>query len=132
MYTEYMQNYLIILGALLLIDLSWIGLVASSFYKKHLGYIMGSQFAATPALIFYALYAYGVLYFAVQPALAAGSWSVAAGRGALLGLIAYGTYDLTNHATIARWPAVVTVVDMGWGLVVTALVSTIAYLIASR
>lgn len=127
-----MKTYITILVSLLGIDLIWIGLVAKNFYQKHIGFIMADKFSITPAIIFYALYAFGIMYFVVNPALASKSLSSAAFRGALLGLLAYGAYDLTNQATLANWPLKVTIVDMLWGMVVTALVSTIAYLVISK
>lgn len=127
-----MKTYITILISLLALDIAWIGFVAKSFYQKNLGFIMADKFAIIPAIIFYILYAFGIMYFVVNPALAAKSLSSAVFRGALLGLMAYGAYDLTNHATLAKWPLKVTVIDMAWGVFVTALVSTIAYLIISK
>jgi uncharacterized membrane protein len=46
--------------------------------------------------------------------------------GALLGLVAYGTYDFTNQATLKNWPVIVTVVDLIWGAVITGSVSMLA------
>jgi uncharacterized membrane protein len=127
-----MKTYITILISLVGIDIIWIGVVAKNFYQKHIGFIMADKFTITPAIIFYALYAFGIMYFVVSPALAAKSLSSAVFRGALLGLLAYGAYDLTNQATLANWPLKVTIVDMLWGMVVTALVSTIAYLVISK
>ena len=62
------------------------------------------QFALLPALLFYLLYLMGVVVFVVVPAWAAPGPQAAAGRGALFGLIAYATYDLTNQATLVGWP----------------------------
>lgn len=127
-----MKTYITILISLLVLDIAWIGFVAKNFYQKHIGFIMAEKFALAPAVIFYALYTFGIMYFVVNPALAAKSLSNAVFRGALLGLLAYSAYDLTNHATLAKWPLKVTIVDMLWGTVLTALVSVIAYLIISK
>jgi uncharacterized membrane protein len=54
------------------------------------------------------------------------------GTGALFGLVAYRTYDLTNQATLRDWPVWLTVLDMGWGTVLTAVAATLAHAIASR
>ena len=54
-----------------------------------------------------------------------GSITRAAGRGALLGLVAYATYDLTNQATLAIWSPRVTAFDLAWGTTLTALASLI-------
>jgi uncharacterized membrane protein len=127
-----MKQYFTVLISLVVIDLIWLSVVAKSFYQKYLGYIFAEKFALWPAVIFYALYAFGLVFFVINPALESKSVMVAVLRGALFGLIAYATYDLTNQATIAKWPMIVTVVDLAWGIFVTALVSGITYLVVSR
>ena len=124
-----MKQYLVILVSFLALDGLWLGVIMKSFYRKHLGFLFADSFAFVPAGIFYLLYGFGVWFFVVSPALASGSPALVLGRGALLGLIVYAAYDLTNQATIARWPVLVTLTDMAWGAVVTAVVSLIAYLI---
>jgi uncharacterized membrane protein len=74
------------------------------------------------AIAFYLLYAAGVTYFVTNPAIAEDRPISGLLKGAFLGLIAYGTYDLTNQATIEGWPPLLTVVDLVWGTVMTALV----------
>ncbi|MEX0916555.1 MAG: DUF2177 family protein, partial [Candidatus Spechtbacterales bacterium] len=49
--------------------------------------------------------------------------------GALLGIVAYGTYDLTNQATLKNWPAIVSVVDIVWGAVLTGIAGLVAVLV---
>ena len=85
----------------------------------------------TPALFFYPIYVLATLLLAVLPAVASGSWLEALWRGAVLGLAAYSAYDLTNQATLAGWPTKITLVDIFWGLSVTAITSVIAYFIIS-
>lgn len=127
-----MKTYLITLLSLVLLDGVWLGAMAKSFYKKHLGYLFADQVLIWPAVFFYIMYALGIVYFVVNPALEARSLYLAIYRGAFLGLLAYGAYDLTNQATIAKWPIIVTFADMAWGVFVTALASTIVYSIVSR
>ena len=119
--------YLATLFPLVALDAIWIMTIAKGFYATRMGFLFSKTINFAPILFFYPLYALAVLVLAVLPAVAAGSWVVALWRGALLGLAAYGAYDLTNHATIAGWPKIMTFVDMGWGMAVTAAVSVIAY-----
>jgi len=79
------------------------------------------------AALFYSLYLVGVLVFVVLPALEAESLVHAAGLGALFGLIAYATFDLTCYALFQGFPTVVVAVDLVWGTVLTASVSAIGY-----
>ena len=74
----------------------------------------------------------GLLVFALLPDLRARRGRTAAALGALLGLVAYGTYDLSNYATLQAWPAALTVIDMAWGAVLSAMSATAGYLAASR
>lgn len=110
----------------IVIDGLWLGLVARAFYRRHLGYLMAEKPNWAAAGIFYAIYAVGLTVFAVIPGTDAGSALEALWRGALFGLVAYATYDLTNHATVRDWPAIVTVVDLAWGTTLSASVAFVA------
>jgi uncharacterized membrane protein len=120
--------YLITLAVFFLIDMVWLGVVAKTFYRKHLGYLMAPKIVWPAAILFYLLFIAGLLVFAVRPALAAGAPSRALLLGAFLGLVSYATYDLTNLATFKDWPAVVTVVDLVWGTVLGGTVSWLSAL----
>lgn len=85
-----------------------------------------------PALAFYLLYPLGITIFALVPAKDADSLLKAAGLGALLGLIAYATYDLSNMATLKGWPLSVVVTDILWGIFVTGSSAAAAYLILTN
>lgn len=123
--------YLAALIPLVALDMLWLLVLAKQFYAEQMGFLFSKSINLVPAAFFYPLYALGVLALAVLPAVTSASWIEALWRGALLGLVAYGTYDLTSHATIANWPATVTLVDMAWGMAVTALTSVAAYFIIS-
>lgn len=125
----YAKLYLLTLVAFLAIDGVWLGVVARNLYSKYLGYLMTPKTVWPAAILFYLLYVVGVLVFAVLPGLQAGSLGRAALLGALLGLIAYATYDLTNLATVKEWPVLITVIDLIWGTVLTAAVSAVGFLI---
>lgn len=110
----------------------WLGLVAKNFYAEHMGFLIRTDINWTAAIIFYLLFIVGLVLFVIAPAQEKGSWTHALLFGALFGLITYATYDLTNLATIKDWPPLVTVVDLVWGMVLAASVSTITYLIAAK
>jgi uncharacterized membrane protein len=113
--------YLAVLACFLLLDFVWLGLIASDFYAAALGPLLKQPIDVLPAAIFYAAYAAGIVYFAVRPGTGRLPARTAAFRGALLGLLAYGAYDLTNLATLKGWPLFMSIVDMAWGAVVTGL-----------
>lgn len=112
-----------------MIDAVWLTLIASKFYKKELGELLLKKAKLGPAVVFYALYVAGIVYFALDPAIKAHSLGSALENSAFLGLLMYATYDLTNLATLKNWSSRVTVVDLVWGTFVTALTTTLAFLI---
>ncbi|WP_077146453.1 DUF2177 family protein [Sphingopyxis sp. KK2] len=104
-----------------LLDALWLTKVGPKLYRPEIGELMMDGWRPVPALIFYALYMLGIQIFAVQPALAAGKWQVAAMYGALFGFFCYMTYDLTNHATMKVWSTKITLADIAWGTCATGL-----------
>ncbi len=123
-------HYFLILIPMLLIDVCWLFFAGPSFYKPLLDHLMASSMSIYPAVLFYALYALGILILIINPGRQLGMSAVEiVARGAFLGLVAYGAYDLTNQATLRDWPVVVTIVDMAWGACVTALSTAIGLML---
>ncbi len=121
--------YVATLLTFLLLDGIWLGLLMAPTYRELLGSLMLEKPLLLPAAVFYCLYVFGCVVFVVLPAL---SWQWAVKRGALLGLVAYGTYDLTNWATLRGWSVQVTLMDWVWGMVATAVACAVGYLVARR
>lgn len=109
------------------LDFLWLGVVARKFYASQLGDLMRDNINYIASGGFYLAYVAGIVFFAVLPAITEGSWSRAALNGALLGLLAYGTYDMTNIATLKDWPVAMSVVDMGWGGLLTCVSAVAGY-----
>jgi uncharacterized membrane protein len=114
------------------IDLVWLGAVARNFYRQRIGHLLSSDVNWPAALLFYAVFIGGIVFFAIKPAFEAGSATRGLAYGALFGFVAYATYDLTNQATMKDWPLLVTVVDLAWGTVLTATVAFLSYQVSSR
>ncbi|MBL8483958.1 MAG: DUF2177 family protein [Rhodocyclaceae bacterium] len=102
------------------LDAVWLGVMSPRLYQPALSHLLAEKVDAVAALAFYLLYIAGVVVFAVQPAAPADGWRAAALRAALFGLVCYGTYDLTNQATLRDWPWHVTLIDLCWGAGATA------------
>lgn len=111
------------------VDMVWLGLIAKNFYQKQIGFLMRPDVNWGAALLFYLLFIVGLIIFVIAPAVEAKSVGKALIYGALFGLISYSTYDLTNLATIKDWPILVTIVDLIWGTTLSAVVSSVSYLI---
>ncbi len=124
----YVKAYSGALLAFLALDALWLGFVAKSFYASQLGDLMRAKPEFIAAGVFYLAYVVGVVYFAVGPALdAANPLRAAVINGVLLGLLAYGTYDMTNYATLKGWPPLLVAVDLAWGAFITAAAAASGY-----
>ena len=128
----FIKLYLITLPIFFGIDIIWLAVVAKNFYSKHLGYLMASNPNWAAAIIFYLLFIGGLVFFVLSPALEKNSWQHALTAGVLFGLMTYATYDLTNLATIKNWPLIVTIVDLIWGMTLSACVSVASYFLAKK
>ena len=102
---------------LLVLDLLWLAVVARPLYESALASLERPTVFWPAAGLFYALYVGAIVIHAELPT---GSAGAAARRGAGLGLVAYGTYELTNWAVLRDWPALLVLPDMAWGVALTA------------
>ena len=116
---RYAAAYLAAALAYVVMDVGWLSFASARLYRPVLGDLLAPRIALAPGVVFYLLYVVGVVVLAVAPALKAGGWTRAALSGAVLGLVAYGTYDLTNQATLRTWATRLSVLDMGWGMIAT-------------
>jgi uncharacterized membrane protein len=117
--------YLTSLLTMGVLDGAWLSFATSKLYKPGIGHLMADKPVIPAAILFYLLYAAGVTYLITLPALSTGPFNALI-RGAVFGLVAYGTYDLTSLAILNNWPVNVTVADMIWGAVITGTTAAIA------
>lgn len=109
------------------LDVTWLTLAGAAMFKRQLSGILLTKIRRVPAAAFYALYPFGLVLFAVMPAVESGGASAALLKGALFGLFSYATYDLTNHATLRNWTARITIVDIACGTSMGALAAAAGY-----
>ena len=113
------------------LDALWLSQVAPRLDPPLIGEILSHEVKPAPAIAFYLVYLTGVVLLAVLPADQHSS-KRALGRGALLGLVSYATYDLTNQATLRVWSATVTLADLAWGTAITAVAAAIANVVVQQ
>lgn len=126
--SQYLTAYLVTAMVFLAIDAIWLSNVARRFYYPRLGDMLLNKPRLGAAAVFYAVYVIGIVIFAVMPGVQAGSIAKAGGLGALFGFFAYATYDMTNYATLRKWPLSIVLVDTAWGTVLTGASATAGYL----
>jgi uncharacterized membrane protein len=128
----FIKLFAIALPVFFAIDMLWLGVVAKDFYRAQIGTLLKPDVNWIAAIIFYLIFIAGLVVFVITPAMEKGSWKHALLFGALFGFVCYATYDLTNLAVAKDWPLLVTIVDLVWGAVLAASVSTATFFIASK
>lgn len=111
------------------IDLLWLGVIARKFYQNQIGHLLAEKTNWPIAIGFYLFYIVGILYFAVIPAAILGSLEKVIITATLFGAFTYGTYELTNLATLKDWPKLMALVDILWGMALTVVTAVTAFYI---
>ncbi len=124
---NFLAHFFVAACVFLAIDAVWIAVVANRFYKDQLHGLLAKKPNFVAAAVFYAIYLWALLYFAVEPALYANDFPYLIKHAAFFGFACYATYDLTNLSTLKNWPLKLTLVDMAWGTFVTTAVAVVVY-----
>jgi uncharacterized membrane protein len=127
----YIIAYIVTLAVFVAIDSVWLGTMADRLYRPAMGDMLAPDFRLAPAVLFYLVYVAGLTFLAVRPGLVSGSLRTAILHGAVLGFTAYAAYDLTNQATLKNWSTTLTVADLIWGTLLSALASSAGQWITS-
>ena len=125
----FLKIYFVAFVTFFSIDLIYLNFIAKDFYKEQLGFLMLDTFRLGPALLFYVLYLIGLMVFVIMPGIEKEKGYLVLFYGGLFGLISYATYDLTNLATLKNWPLKLVIVDMLWGISISAITAFISYLV---
>jgi len=125
---HFIATFLIFGSIFVLIDFVWVKLT-SRFYQQRLHGLLRTKPNLWAASTFYALYIFGVTCFVPMAIWSSRGIWLAMLSGAVFGMVAYATYDLTNLATLKKWSVKVTVIDVLWGAIATSLAATITFLI---
>lgn len=113
-------------------DAIYLSQAVPKIYRPLIGEMLSGKTNVGAAAAFYVIYISGIIFFAVEPALAASDFGTATFRGAVLGFVAFATYDLTNHATLKVWHVRMSVIDMAWGTFATGLAASAGYAAAAQ
>lgn len=125
---EYVWAFVLTGAIFAAIDAVWLKATAG-FYKEEFGGMLRLVPNFTAAIIFYLLYVLGMVVFVLEPSFGGGQWWQVAIRGAVFGMVAYATYDLTNLATLKKWSVKITVIDIIWGALVTGVSAALGFVI---
>jgi uncharacterized membrane protein len=125
---DYIVSFLVFGVVFALIDAVWLKSM-KTLYAKELGGLLRRKPDLLIAAIFYTLYVLGATILIVMPAVSSGVWWHGAMMGLLFGAVAYATYDLTNLSTLKGWSKKISVIDIAWGALLTAVASTVTYFV---
>ena len=110
----------------LIVDILWLLVTVKSFYRRNLGSLLTDKPVMWASILFYLVYMIGLTILVLQPALDYRSIYKTFWLGIVFGVVAYGTYNLTNMATIKNWSVNVVVVVMIWGGILTGISSALS------
>lgn len=116
----------------LIIDVIWLSFATKSFYRPLIGNLLSDKPVMWAAALFYLLYVFGMAVVVIQPCINSESIFKTIYIGFVFGLVAYGTYNLTNMAVLKGWSPAVTFVDMLWGGSLTAISASTGLYIAKK
>jgi uncharacterized membrane protein len=118
---KYFAAYAAAALVMVALDVVWLGYIAKPLYQQGIGHLMAEQPNIAVAIIFYVIFAAGLMVFAIVPNMSSAQWSSTLISAALFGFFTYATYDLSNLATLKAWPTSLAIIDMAWGTVVSTL-----------
>ncbi len=127
---KYALTYFLTLISFVAIDLVWLMWLARPTYMAEMGSLLRKEPRLGAAIAFYILYAAGLMLFAISPGLKTGSTLHGLFLGAALGLVAYGTYDLTSLSVVEGFNLRIALIDLAWGTALSAVTSAFVVTIA--
>jgi len=101
--------------------------IMQPLFKKHIGFLMKEDTNFSIAAIFYLIYVAGVFWFATRAGIKSESYFAAVFSGAFLGLLAFGTYEITNYVILKDWKIELVIVDTLWGIIITGSMAFVGY-----
>lgn len=116
----------------LIIDVIWLSFATKSFYRPLIGNLLTDKPVMWAAALFYIIYVMGMALVVIQPCISSENIFKTLYIGFIFGLVAYGTYNLTNMAVLKGWSPIVTFVDMFWGGSLTAVSATTGLYLAKK
>lgn len=125
-----LKPYLAALLVMGVLDALWLGVLAKDFYRQEIGEQMVEQIRWVPAALFYFAYPAALVALALFPSGQPMGQQIA--RAALVGLVAYGVYDLTNLSTLRHWPVKLALVDTAWGTFASTVAGAAAAWVGQR
>jgi uncharacterized membrane protein len=118
-------SFIFVSSIFLILDIVWLSITVKTLYRPALGDLLKDKPLMWAAVLFYVIYMIGLALIILKPAIANDSILQALWTGIVFGVVAYGTYNLTNMATIKNWSSSIVFIDMIWGGLLTGFSSAV-------
>ena len=122
---KFLPAYITVIIAMFVLDLIWLSQIAQPLYQAGIGHLMAAEPKLGYAALFYLVFVFGLMWFAVRPNVAAQGLKSAFMAGAVFGFFVYASYDLTNLALLKDWPLKLSLIDMTWGTILSGICAAI-------
>ena len=116
----------------LIIDIIWLSITVKLLYRPAIGNLLNDKPVLWAAGLFYIIYILGLAFVIIRPAIYNNSSIQALCMGFIFGLVAYGTYNLTNMSVIKNWSATIVWIDMFWGASLSGFSSMVGVFIVKN
>lgn len=113
--------YLATAAVFLIADAVMLRAVVKPLFESYVGPLMLESPRLVPAVVFYLFYVAGLVWLVSLPALRNGVPGQALVNGAILGALAYGTFEFTSYAILRDWNVRMVLTDTIWGTVLTGM-----------
>jgi uncharacterized membrane protein len=119
--SKYIYSYTSTFITMIILDYVWLDIIAKPLYKNELGSMLINKPNLGFAAMFYVVYVFGLVYFVIKPNVNDVGILRTLIVGALFGLIVYASYDLTNLSLLKGWTIKISIIDICWGTIVSAI-----------
>ena len=114
------------------LDIIWLSMLAKPMYQQGIGHLMADQPNLIFAAIFYMVFVFGLMWFAVAPNRHDKGLKSTFIAAAIFGFFVYASYDLTNLALLKDWPLRLSIIDITWGTLLSGVSAAAGKLVFNR
>jgi uncharacterized membrane protein len=129
---KYLPAYISTIIFMFIVDLIWLSQIAQPLYQAGIGHLMAAEPKLGFAALFYLMYVFGLMWFALRPNAHDKGFKSTFIAGAVFGFFVYASYDLTNLSLLKDWPLKLSLIDMTWGTLLSGTCAAVGKLVFNK